>query len=370
MLHLMAQGFALLALALAGVQVVSIALAFAHLNRPRARSTAAPVPITLIRPVCGRDPKDEATLGSSFTQDYPDYDLIFCVADAADPVVPLVHDLIAAHPHVPARLLVGDDRISANPKLNNVMKGWAAARSDWIVMADSNLLLPRDYLTQLWAEFRPGVGMVSSPAVGTEPETAAAHLECAYLNTHQARWQLMADQLGMGYAQGKTLFYHRPLIQAAGGLAILGQDLAEDVASTKVTRAAGLVVRLPAAPFAQPVGRRSWAAVWQRQVRWARIRRHGFPALYAAEVLNGALPFAIFAVLGGIGADLILAALVLWYAAEWLLAQKGDWPRGYLDVGLWILRDLMNPWLWVQGWRGASFEWRGNVMSSTDPGSR
>ena len=46
---------------------------------------------------------------------------------ARDPTCPLVARLIAEHPAVPARLLIGDERISANPKLNNVLKGWRAA---------------------------------------------------------------------------------------------------------------------------------------------------------------------------------------------------------------------------------------------------
>jgi len=41
---------------------------------------------------------------------------LFCVADTADPVLPLVKDLIAAYPTVAARLLIGNDRVSANPK--------------------------------------------------------------------------------------------------------------------------------------------------------------------------------------------------------------------------------------------------------------
>ncbi len=353
---------ALVALSLAGLQAASLGLADLHLRRP-APAPQGPRPrISLIRPVCGRDPKDEATLGSSFTQDYPDYEILFCVAVPDDPAVPLLRQLIADHPGVPARLLVGDDRISGNPKLNNVAKGWEAASSDWIVMADSNLLLPPDYLSQLQAQFAPGVGMVSSPAVGSEPEGLPAHLECAYLNTHQARWQLVADQLGLGFAQGKSLFYRRDLVNAAGGLAVLGRDMAEDVASTRITRAAGLSVRLPPAPFPQPLGRRGWREVWQRQVRWAKVRRLGFPLLYALEILNGFVPFVLFAALGGMNPDVILACGVLWYAGEWWLAQRGDWPRGPQDVAMWILRDLLNPWLWLRGWIGKGFEWRGNAM--------
>lgn len=362
---------AALALFLIGLQAASLLLAGMHLRRPRPPITGPRPPISLIRPVCGLDPKDEATLGSSFRQDYPDYEILFCAAQETDPAVPLVRRLITDHPQVRARLLLGDDRISGNPKLNNVAKGWQAATSDWIVMADSNLMLPQDYLSQLQAEFAPGIGMVSSPAVGTEPQGWPAHLECAWLNTHQARWQLMADQLGQGFAQGKSLFYHRPLVQAAGGLAALGRDMAEDVASTRITRAAGLAVRLPPAPFAQPVGYRSFQAVWQRQIRWAKVRRLGFPGLYTLEILNGFLPFAVVASLAGLPADVTFALGILWYAGEWILAQQGDWPRGPRDVAAWVLRDLLAPVLWTRGWIGRSFEWRGNQMHSdhtTDPG--
>ena len=62
---------------------------------------------------------------STFQLDYPDYEILFCVAAAKDAVVPLVTTLMAAHPGASARLLVGDDRVSPNPKLNNVRQGLA-----------------------------------------------------------------------------------------------------------------------------------------------------------------------------------------------------------------------------------------------------
>ena len=111
--------------------------------------------ISIIRPVCGVENFSEETLLSGFHLDYPRYELLFCVAQASDPVVPLVRRLIELHPHVPARLLVGNECISANPKLNNVVKGWAAASYPWIVMADSNVLMPPDYLHRLLETWRP-----------------------------------------------------------------------------------------------------------------------------------------------------------------------------------------------------------------------
>jgi len=127
--------------------LVTIAIAIARCRTP-ARHLPPPADapaVTLVRPLCGLDNFVEATLRSSFALDYPRFELIFCVAAARDPVVPLVTALIAEHPAVRAKLLVGDERISANPKLNNCLKGWRAAAHDWIVLADSNVLLPRDY---------------------------------------------------------------------------------------------------------------------------------------------------------------------------------------------------------------------------------
>ena len=68
-----------------------------RVRRPGPRLLGRP-PVTLLRPVCGRDAEDEATLASSLAQDYPDYDVIFCVERADDPVLPLLRQLIAGSP--------------------------------------------------------------------------------------------------------------------------------------------------------------------------------------------------------------------------------------------------------------------------------
>ena len=193
--------------------------------------------------------------------DYPTFEVLFCVASPNDPALPLLHRLIAAHPAIAARILIGADKISGNPKLNNCAKGWRAAAHPFVLMADSNVLLPPDCLTRLLERWTPDTGLVSSPPIGVEPAGFWARLECAFLNTFQARWQLAADRTGHGFAQGKMLFWQRDLLERAGGIAVLGQEMAEDVAATKVVRATGLKVRLPARLFAQPTGPRSFAAV-------------------------------------------------------------------------------------------------------------
>jgi ceramide glucosyltransferase len=275
---------------------------------------------------------------------------------------------------VPARLLVGDDRVTGNPKLNNVWKGWQAAGGDWVCMTDSNLLLPRDYLSTVVASWGPDTGLVSAPPVGVRPGNLAGHLECAFLNCNQAVLQYAADSLGTGFAQGKTLFFNKPLLEAAGGLRRLGRTLAEDAAATGVIRGLGRRVTLTPLPFAQPIGRRAIAQVWTRQLRWSRVRRDAFPVLFLCEVFNGGvLPIAcagLAVILSGAPAALGLGYAALWYLSEVMLARRAGWPLGWQGVVAMILRDLMMPALWLATYARRGFDWRGNTLapeSAPDP---
>ncbi len=354
---------ALLALALLALHLATAILAGRHARRPApARMTPH---VCLMRPVCGLDRHDLATLETSFRLDYPDFEILFCAAHEADAAVAPLRAMIARHPGVRARLLIGERRISANPKLNNLAKGWDASDAEWIAIADANLALPPDYLRQLLASWREDTGLVSSPPSGSEVEGLWGALEAAFLNTCQARWQLAADQVGWGFAQGKTLFLRRELLQRQGGLAALGRDLAEDVAATKIVREAGLKVRLVPQPFGQPVGRRSLTAVWQRQLRWSRIRRQGFPRLFRLEPLIGPVLPAL--VLAAVSPLLAAGHLALWYGAEWALARVMGWPRGLRDMTAWVLRDLLLPVLWLATFARSGFEWRGTAMGADAP---
>jgi ceramide glucosyltransferase len=337
-----------------------------HLARGRRRGPQAPAGISILRPVCGLEHGLEATLASSFHIEHPSYEVLFCVEQADDPAVPLVRRLIRAHPHVPARLLVGDDGDGINPKLDNLLKGWDAAAHDWIVLADSNVLFPPDYLDRLFARWTERCAFVCSPIVGVDAQSRAAELEEAFLNTYQARWQLAVDELGYGFVQGKTILLRRSELADAGGLAALARELAEDAAATKIARQRGCVARVVNEPFAQPLGRRRFAEVWRRQLRWARMRSLSFPALYCTELPAGGLPpFALGCALAV--ADVLLwpgvaAMMLVWYGAEALLAHAFGWPLRLRTPLFWIARDLLLPVLWFRGWAVRRYEWRGHAI--------
>ncbi|MEH7827387.1 ceramide glucosyltransferase [Gemmobacter denitrificans] len=357
------------------VHLASVALYLYRLARPMVAPSRIGHPfVTLLRPVCGLTHAERETLRSSFTQDYPDYEVIFCAETETDPAVPFLRQLMAEYPAIRARLLIGQDRVTRNPKLNNVWKGWHGAEADWICMTDSNLLLPPDYLARVVAQWGPTTGCVSAPPVGMAPQGWAARLECAFLNGNQARMQYAADSIGPAYAQGKTLFFHKPLLEGAGGLRALGRDLAEDVAATRLVRGLGLQVSLARLPFAQPIGRRRLSDVWARQLRWARVRRAGFPVLYALEPLNGAVLPVLFVMggLAGAGAPMTWAIgyLALWYLAEGWLMRRAGWPSRTGDLWLLPLRDLLLPALWLASFRRRGFDWHGKPMGEADDAAR
>lgn len=350
------------------IHLASAALAGWRYVTPGPQPTRRGKPfLSLIRPVCGRDAFDEETLRSSFRQAYPAYEVIFCAARETDPSVPLLRRLIAEHPHVPAQLLIGETRLTGNPKLNNLFKGIAAAQSDGLVMTDSNLLLDRDYLTRLVATWREDTGLVSAPPVGSRPGNFWGAVECAFLNSSQGRWQLAADSLGLGFAQGKTLFWKRAVLESGGGLEALGRNLAEDVASTKLVRAQGLKVRLARRLFAQPIGKRQARAVWDRQLRWSRVRRDGFPGLFMGEIVQGPLLSLVgLAGLVSVGAAsfwTLPLLLALWYAVEWALCRVAGWPAAPRDIAAMLVRDLLLPAIWVATWAGRGISWRGTDMA-------
>lgn len=356
------------------IQISTVILVIWRLKQPQINSENTLPFISLVRPLCGLNAYEEETLRSGFAQNYPHYELLFCVASPEDPVISLVKKLIDDYPERSVKLLTGNDVITSNPKVNNLVKGWKEAQADWIVMTDSNLLLPPDYLHILISTFDQNTGLVSAPAVGCNPLNLWGAVEAAMLNTHQARWQYLVDIAGVGFAQGKTLCWRRDVLEAGGGLSVLGKELAEDVASTKLVRRAGLNVRLPAKPFFQPIGYRSFKQVWERQLRWSRIRRSGFFRLFLLEILTGSLPATAIAVYlsatGAVSWILPPALLMVWYGIEWVMAKMLKWPHSLRDVLAMMLRDGLLPLLWLWCWTGKGVIWRGSEINTKQKSSQ
>ena len=345
------------------------AIALVRLRRKDRRTALldALPPVTIVRPLRGIEAFSLETAISGFELDYPNYHTIFAVADPDDPVVPLIEELIGRYGANRAQLITGDVAVSANPKLNNCVKGWNAAQTDWVILADSNVMMPRDYIQRMLASWREDTGLVCSTPAGSRPLGFWAELECAFLNTFQARWQYAGEACGHGFAQGKSMLWNKPFLDAQGGIAVLGEEIAEDAAATKLVRRAGKHVHLVGQPFEQPLGERSLHDVVQRQFRWARLRRVTFLPFFLPEILSGPLlPVILAAVaLPAFGWSAWLAPLVVllpWYVAELALAYGVGWYLSWRMPLALLIRDIVFPGVWVYAFIAGEVSWRGNAM--------
>ena len=325
-------------------------------------------PVSIIRPLRGVEEFSSETLESLFCLDYSTYEIIFCLQSEADPIIPLLKKIINIYPNCDTTVLVGDDKISANPKLNNCLKGWSAAKYEYIVLSDSNVLAPADYIQTMLATFKEDTALTVSMPIGSRPITLWAYVECAILNTFQARWQYGAEAIGIGFAQGKNMMWRREVLDRVGGIEALSREIAEDAAATKIIRDQKMKIRLVDMPFEQPLGHRTFKDVYSRHSRWARLRRATFPWHYAPEFMNG----SAVAVLSGayaawsFGYDpglSSLSILLLLYSAEAMLAgQCGFYLDSYTLLSL-FLRDLLLPVMYFDGLLFDNFKWHGESMT-------
>ena len=63
--------------------------------------------------------------------------------------------------------------------------------------------MPADYIQRMFDAWQSDTGLVCAPPIGSLPQGLWAEVECAFLNTYQARWQYAADSTGFGFAQGR-----------------------------------------------------------------------------------------------------------------------------------------------------------------------
>src|SRR5881394_3862027 len=130
----------LLAALIAGALVYSLLSVIAAM---RYLSVAAPTrrsdePVSILTPLSGLDLDLESNLRTFFEQDYPSFEILFAVRDAADLAVDVVKKLRTEYPFVISRLLVTGEPPYANAKVFSLDRMLAAAVNDLVVMSDSD----------------------------------------------------------------------------------------------------------------------------------------------------------------------------------------------------------------------------------------
>jgi len=80
------------------------------------------------------------------------------------------------------------------------------------------VLMPVDYIQRLPRPLAPRHRHRLRAPIGSRPDSFGAEIECAFLNTYQARWQYAGESCGYGFAQGKTMLWRRETLEAGGSI--------------------------------------------------------------------------------------------------------------------------------------------------------
>src|ERR1700721_3078382 len=74
-------------------------------------------PISNLKPVRGLDPEAYENFASFCRQDYPNYEILFCIGDATDPPYPVLQRLIDVFPEPQIRTIIGWGPEATNDKV-------------------------------------------------------------------------------------------------------------------------------------------------------------------------------------------------------------------------------------------------------------
>ncbi len=358
---------AISAFALCGACYSVMAAVFVARFRDKAQRAAAFPAVTILKPLYGDEPGLEDNLASFCSQDYPaPVQIVFGVHDAADPAVAIVERLRARFPALDMTLVADPRRHGANGKVSNLINMLGEARHDVLVISDSDIWAPPDYLcTVIAALEQPGVGMVSCLYSGAARGGFAARLSAMGIDYQFLPNVLTGMALGMASpCFGSTMALHRGVLGDIGGFEAFSAVLADDYEIGRAVRARGLVVVIPRLVVRHTSNEKTIAEWLAHELRWARTIRGADPAGHAGSIVTHAIPLAVLgAILSGFTV-FSLATLITTVAARALLKGRIDRFVGNGAGPLWLLpvRDVLSFGVFLASLFGGRVEWRGERL--------
>ncbi len=324
-------------------------------------------PVSILKPLRGTDPEIYDAFRSHCLQDYSEYEIIFGVSDPEDPAVELVEQLIREFPDRAIRLVVCPKVLGTNMKVSNLVQMLPLARYEYLIVNDSDIKVPRDYLCRVLGPFaEPRVGMVTCLYRGIAGSTLGSKLESIGISTDFVAGVLAARQLeGVHFALGSTLAFPRQSLAAIGGFGALVDYLADDFELGNRISATGAEVRIANVVVDTHLPDYSVGSFFEHQLRWGRSTRDSRPKGYTGLVLTFGVPWAILALVLSGGAAWAWALLLSAMAVRLGMAIGVGWGvlrDRQLFRHFWLipLRDVVALLVWIGGYTGHTIAWRGD----------
>lgn len=358
---LAAGAFSLLFNAASGV----IASSFLSRQRPAGADGPFP-PVTMIKPLKGEDAGLYDNLASFCRQDYPCFQLLFCLSSPDDPALAVVEKLRRDFAGVDMEIVVSKNRIGYNPKVNNMANAYPFAKYDLLLMSDSDIRVEPRFLQRMAAPFTdPGVGLVTSFYQASGARGVWGFMEALSINAHFLPQALVAARFGMRFAMGAAMMVRRQAFDAAGAFHNLADHLADDFWLGESVREAGWSLQYARGVVDSVPDIASGGLHFEHLVRWARTIRLCQPVGFAASLIqHGFSLLSLRVLLAGpdaLGLGLMAGILAAKAASSAYVASRLGARQPLAALWLLPLSEWFAFGAWVAGCGSDRVLWRGQL---------
>ena len=301
LLSIIAAGCSVLGLAGSAYFVLSTWAAVSYRNEVRSESSpAASPPVSILKSLKGIDPHMYEAFVSHCTVDYPEYEVLFGVADLQEPALEVVRKLQQEFPQIRLRVIHCPETLGFNGKVSNLAQTLPQASYEHVIINDSDIVVPRDYLRKVMSPFSdPAVGMVTTLYRGVSGNTLGSKLEALGICTDFAGGVLLARAMegGIRFGLGATIATTKTLLEKIGGLEQLTDVLGDDYELGARAAKAGFNVTLADTVLQTTLPDYTFHDFWLHQLRWARNVKDRRPGQYFGLIATFGLAWAILGVI-------------------------------------------------------------------------
>jgi len=336
--------------------------------------------VSILKPLHGAEPRLEENLTSFFLQDYPAFEIVFGLRNAADPALLVVENLRTRYPRVAVKVVFSGEPRWPSAKVWSLDKMISQTTSEYLVISDSDILVCPDFLRNVVPPLLDYAnGLVTCLYRGVPARDFWSRLEALGMSVELPSGVLIADMMeGMQFALGSVLAVRRDALDACGGIRCAAEYYSDDFILGNRIHTAGYRVVLSHYRVAHVLCAQTFRQTFATQTRWMQSTRYSRPKGHLGTGLTFAVPFGILGLISALvlGHPQLGATLFAWSILN-RIAQcvvigyfVVDDRRALVRAALYPLRDLLGFIVWVSSYcGGSSFHWRGELYSFT-PGGR
>ena len=339
---------------------------FRNERKPVAAGAEYNRPVSVIKPIRGLDPDAYENFASFCRQDYPDYEIVFCVGGEDEPALEAIDKLKSNFPERQIRVLYGSGRVATNDKCAKLARLVSEARHEVVVISDSDVRVRPDYLRKVTAPLAdPSIGAVTCMYVSVGEKNLTEELQVMGMMSDFYAGVLVAWQLdGVKFALGPTIATKRSRLAGFGGYEALENRPADDLLVGRLIAEQGYEVRLLSYPIETVADYQSMKELLQKRLRWIVVMRHMRPWGHFGLLLTQGLPWCLaavavhptLAVAGSyLGLYLAMRIAMTWLIGIWGMKQKGLWSKMWL-IPVW---DAIALAIWLVSFSQNTVRWRG-----------